>query len=97
MLLGETGIAMDLFRDESGVAEAYKNGDFTAQILALDRTMRALEANLLSFTLWTYAVGNSNKRGDLWNDEDLSLFSRDQKSAGIKTDLNSGGRALGKL
>ena len=87
---------MDLYRDAAGLSASFKSGDFTPQILALDRTMRALEANLLSFTLWTYAAGNSNKRGDLWNDEDLSLFSRDQQSAGPDQDLNSGGRALGR-
>ena len=32
-------------------------------------TMRGLDDNLLSFTLWTYCATNSNQRGDLWNDE----------------------------
>lgn len=42
--------------------------------------MGALDKNLLSFTLWNYAANNTNARGDGWNDEDLSLFSRDQQA-----------------
>ena len=86
-LVGETGIAFDLNN-----ARAYASGDFGKQVRALDRTMQALEANLLHYTLWNYTADNSNRRGDKWNGEDLSLFSRDQqKDPG---ELNSGGRAL---
>jgi hypothetical protein len=35
---------------------------------------------------------NCNAHGDLWNGEDLSIFSRDQQSD--PGDLHSGGRAL---
>jgi hypothetical protein len=46
----------------------------------------------VNFTLWNYTADNSNARGDMWNDEDLSIFSRDQQQdAG---DIHSGGRAL---
>ncbi len=54
--------------------------------------MRALEANCTSFTLWNYTADNTNERGDLWNDEDLSLFSRDQQRGTSTPD--DGGRAL---
>ncbi len=54
--------------------------------------MRMMEANLLNYTIWNYTSDNTNARGDLWNDEDLSIFSRDQQTD--KTDTNSGGRAL---
>mmetsp|Transcript_18684 Transcript_18684/g.30485 ORF Transcript_18684/g.30485 Transcript_18684/m.30485 type:complete len:766 (-) Transcript_18684:1517-3814(-) len=94
VVVGEIGIPMDLDRDGEGMGEAYKTGDFSAQIHALDRTMRALEHNLLSFTLWNYSPSNSNKRGDLWNDEDLSLWSRDQQKVSYLENVNSGGRAL---
>jgi hypothetical protein len=57
--------------------------------------MEALEANLLSATLWNYTPDNTNARGDQWNDEDLSVFSRDQQVD--PEDLDSGGRALGAL
>ena len=58
----------------------------------MDRYIRALEDNLLSFTLWTYTADNTNNRGDRWNDEDLSIFSVDQRKN--PEDINSGGRAL---
>ena len=45
-----------------------------------------------SYTLWNYTSDNTNTRGDLWNDEDLSIFSRDQQVD--PDDIDSGGRAL---
>jgi hypothetical protein len=87
VLVGETGIPFDMVHKR-----AYANGDFSGQIKALDRTMQALEANLLNFTLWNYTPDNTNERGDQWNDEDLSLYSRDQRKN--PDDIHSGGRAL---
>jgi len=86
-LIGEFGIPFDL-----GNKQAYRTGDFSRQVRALDDTFQALEANLLSGTLWNYTADNDNHRGDQWNGEDLSLFSRDQQED--PGDLNSGGRAL---
>jgi hypothetical protein len=86
-VIGECGIPFDM-----GGKRAYATGDFSKQTRALDATMRALDANCASFTLWNYTADNTNARGDLWNDEDLSLFSRDQqRGAGSPDD---GGRAL---
>lgn len=86
-LIGETGIPFDLNRGKS-----YVTGDFSAQVAAMDATMQALEANLLSFTLWNYTADNDNEYGDRWNHEDLSIFSRDQMIGnGSPYD---GGRAL---
>jgi hypothetical protein len=51
-----------------------------------------MEANLLNCTLWNYTPDNSNARGDQWNDEDFSIFSRDQQTDA--RDIDSGGRAL---
>ena len=87
VLIGEVGIAFDLDNKK-----AYGNGDFSSQEKAIDRTLNALDANLHHFTLWNYTSDNTNRRGDLWNDEDLSIFSRDQQVDAV--DLNSGGRAL---
>jgi hypothetical protein len=87
-LLGEFGIPFDMHDQR-----AYRSGDFSRQVRALDRTCRALDANLLSGTLWNYTADNDNRRGDQWNGEDLSIFSRDQQAE--PHDLNSGGRALG--
>ncbi|MBN1260770.1 MAG: cellulase family glycosylhydrolase [Anaerolineae bacterium] len=86
-LIGEVGIPFDLQN-----AEAYRTGDFSVQVQALNRSLQALEDNLLSYTLWNYTADNTNARGDQWNGEDLSLFSRDQQQG--TGDLNDGGRAL---
>ncbi len=86
-LIGEFGLPYDLF-DKL----AYTTGDYSLHTQALDNYYDALDANLLNATIWNYTADNSNARGDLWNDEDLSIFSRDQQSD--LTDLNSGGRAL---
>jgi hypothetical protein len=93
-LLGEFGIPFDLDKKK-----AFDRGDFGKQIQALDDTFQALEANLLSGTLWNYTADNDNERGDQWNGEDLSIFSRDQQDPALRPgqaleDLDSGGRAL---
>lgn len=90
VLIGETGIAYDMEKKK-----AYRTGDFSAQIKAMDRLLQALDVNLHNFTLWNYTSSNSNERGDGWNGEDLSIFSRDQQSD--SGDINSGGRALEAL
>jgi hypothetical protein len=87
IVIGETGIAFDLNRKR-----AYRTGDFRHQISAMDRSMHALEQNLLSYAIWNYTVDNDNKHGDLWNEEDFSIFSYDQQSD--PADIHSGGRAL---
>jgi len=86
-LIGEFGIPFNLNNGRS-----YRTGDFRAQVKALDRSFQALEANLLNGTLWNYTPDNTNARGDLWNGEDFSIFSRDQQQN--PQDINSGGRAL---
>ena len=86
-LIGEFGIPMDM-HNRAG----YKRGDFSRHERALDASYQALEASLVSSTLWNYTADNTNERGDLWNGEDLSLFSRDQQTD--PADINSGGRAL---
>jgi len=86
-VIGETGIPFDL-----DGKKAYRTGDFSRQVDAMDDTIQALEANLVGYTLWNYTADNSNERGDLWNGEDLSIFSRDQQTgSGSPYD---GGRAL---
>jgi hypothetical protein len=89
VFIGEIGISM-------GIRDSFKTGEFIWEALALDRSMQALEANLLSFALWNYAPNNSNLNGDGWNVEDLSLFSIDQYivSTDEESNINSGGRAI---
>lgn len=86
-LIGEFGLPYDIF-DKL----AYTTDDFSLHTQALDNYYDAMDANLVSATIWNYAADNSNARGDLWNDEDLSIFSRDQQRD--PSDINSGGRGL---
>lgn len=87
VIIGECGIPFDLDNKR-----AFRDGNFSAHIQAMDRTLRAMEDNLLSYTLWNYTPDNTNAHGDLWNDEDLSIFSRNQQTR--PEDVYSGGRAL---
>lgn len=86
-LIGEIGIPYDL-NDREG----FIFNKWDAHIKAIDDYMYALERNLLNYTLWNYTPDNTNARGDLWNGEDLSIFSYDQQDD--PADINSGGRAL---
>lgn len=86
-IVGEIGIPFDL-NDK----RAYQTGDFRLQAKAMQRSMQAVEDKLLDFTLWNYTPDNTNLHGDLWNDEDFSIYSPDQRSD--PGDINSGGRAL---
>ena len=54
----------------------------------------ALDTLLINSTQWNYTASNRNDLaiGDGWNQEDLSIFSRDQQTN--PADINSGGRAL---
>ena len=89
-LLAEFGVPFDM----NGGA-SFHSGDFCRQAEALDRSFQAIEANLLDCTIWSYACDNTNARGDLWNGEDLSVFSRDQQAD--PSNVDSGGRALPAL
>jgi hypothetical protein len=61
MVLGEIGIPFDM---------APKSWEE-----ALDASLSACEANLVPYTLWTYAWENTTKYGDGWNKEDLSIVT----------------------
>lgn len=86
-LIGEFGLPYDL-----NEKQAYRDGDFSVHETALDLYYDAMDANLLSCTIWNYTADNTNARGDLWNDEDLSIFSRDQLDD--SDDVHAGGRGL---
>jgi hypothetical protein len=91
-LLGEFGLPFDL---KGG--RAYRTGRYRAHEEALSAYYDAVDANLLDSTIWNYSAGNTHRRGDLWNREDLSIFCRDDYEAG-RTETgdpaDSGGRAL---
>lgn len=86
-LIGEFGVPYDLDKKKS-----YRTGDFSQQEKALTLYHDLLDDLLLHSTLWNYTSDNNNQWGDLWNQEDLSIFSRDQQSN--PEDLSSGGRAV---
>jgi len=88
-VLGEIGIPFDL---QEGIA--FQSGNFDLQTSAMDVTMSALDKSLLSGILWNYTPDNTNKHGDGWNGEDLSIFSQDQQGDISDNDIFSGIRAL---
>ncbi len=96
-MVGEFGIPFDLNGAEA--YRAFRDGNrsdtpWTPHIVALDLMYNALDALLINSTHWNYTASNRNDLaiGDGWNQEDLSIFSRDQQTD--PTDLDSGGRAL---
>ncbi len=79
-MIGEIGIPYDMDgRKAYGWTDGgrYK-GDFSSQQRALDASLNATDGpNSLSYTVWTYCPDNVHPWGDLWNMEDLSLWSVD--------------------
>ncbi|NHJ86572.1 MAG: glycoside hydrolase family 5 protein [Asgard group archaeon] len=86
-LIGEFGIPFNMLNKK-----AFRTGNWKKHIDALTLHVDCMDANLLNYTLWNYTADNCNDWGDLWNLEDLSIFSRDQQDN--TSDLNSGGRAV---
>lgn len=86
MLIGEIGIPYDMHEKK-----AYKTNNYKRQIRAMDLNMSALEQNFQNFTLWNYTSDNNHLDGDLWNGEDLSIYSKVNDN---KENIYSGGRAL---
>ncbi|MFX1313029.1 MAG: cellulase family glycosylhydrolase [Promethearchaeota archaeon] len=92
-LIGEFGIPYDMNKKEA--YQRFKEDPKVAwkkHIKLLDMIYNALDANLLNSTQWNYTADNNNEWGDLWNLEDLSIFSKDQQLD--RHDINSGGRAI---
>lgn len=96
-LIGEFGIPFDL--DQAAAYKAWADGDhgtkpWEKHVIALDLMYNALDKLLISSTHWNYTASNRNDQavGDGWNQEDLSIYSIDQRSS--PNDINSGGRAL---
>ena len=75
-LLGEFGLAFDMNN-----RKAFANGDYSLHEKALSMYYDAVDANLLHSTIWNYTPDNTNKTGDGWNDEDLSVFSEGKERA----------------
>jgi len=75
-LLGEFGLPFDM-NNKSG----FKKGGYSLHEEALTMYYDALDANLLHSTIWNYSAGNTNKYGENWNEEDLSIFSEGKERA----------------
>lgn len=90
VLLGEFGVPFDLHNKR-----VLRAADDLLTTRALDRSFRALEKNLMSGTIWNYSADNTHERGDSFNGEDMSIFSRTEQTE--PTNVNSGGRALRAL
>lgn len=79
-LIGEIGIPYDMDdRKAYGFVDGGRGeGDYSAQQKALDASLNATDGpNALSWTMWVYVADNSHEWGDLWNGEDLSIWSED--------------------
>jgi glycosyl hydrolase family 5 len=96
-LIGEFGIPYDLEQGEAYAAWA--SGDrssrpWRSHELALRLMYEAMDRLMISSTQWNYTAANRNDAatGDNWNQEDLSIYSRDQGTG--PNDPDSGGRAV---
>lgn len=92
-LIGEFGIPYDLSEGEAydRWAAGEREGVWEQHEAALTLMYDAMDALGLHSTQWNYTASNRNdlRVGDGWNQEDLSIFSRDQQG-----DANDGGRAV---
>ena len=94
-LIGEFGVPFDLDHGEAYAAwqsGARDSAIWRKQAQALALMYDAMDTLLLHATLWNYSAGNRNDPaiGDSWNQEDLSIFSRDQQGPNTQ----DGGRAV---
>ncbi|KAL8833455.1 MAG: hypothetical protein Q9170_004264 [Blastenia crenularia] len=69
---------------------AYKTGDYSSQSSAMDANHFALEScGANGYALWVYTVMNNHEWGDMWNGEDLSIFSLDDKVLPLSPNPNN--------
>ncbi|MFX1286819.1 MAG: cellulase family glycosylhydrolase [Promethearchaeota archaeon] len=93
VLIGEIGLCFDLQNKKAyDIWHENPKKAWDTLISAFSTYYNALDANLLHSLHWNYTPDNNNKFGDLWNLEDFSIFSKDQKID--SSDINSGGRAI---
>jgi glycosyl hydrolase family 5/cellulase (glycosyl hydrolase family 5) len=89
-LVGEYGISMDMAGGKA--FNKYKkigNKAFQPHENILNLMYNAFDELFLSGTLWNYNAYNTNENGDLWNQEDLSVYSQDQDQNQKSTTKNS--------
>ncbi|KAF8932445.1 hypothetical protein BGZ58_007048 [Dissophora ornata] len=88
ILMGETGLPMDL-HGKASFKNRYGN---PKQSFAMQMMLDAMDASMLSFTLWNYCADNCNQWGDRWNGEDFSIWCPPE-GAFLKPDFSEGIRA----
>ncbi|KAL8735624.1 MAG: hypothetical protein Q9166_000793 [cf. Caloplaca sp. 2 TL-2023] len=72
---------------------AYKTGDYSSQSSAMDANHFALEGSGVNgYALWVYTAMNNHEWGDLWNGEDLSIVSIDDKLLPLSPSANGKGQ-----
>lgn len=76
IIFSEIGIPMDMNNKRSYIDP----DDYCSQTKAMDTILSGLESNNLSFSLWCYCHENTHKWGDGWNNEDFSVWSKDDLS-----------------
>ena len=76
VIIGETGVPFDV-NGKKDLNEQETQTDVRMVVAALDRTVRAVEANHLEYVLWNYVHDNTQQGGDHWNGEDLSIRSNE--------------------
>ncbi|EJD06242.1 glycoside hydrolase [Fomitiporia mediterranea MF3/22] len=79
-MIGEIGTPFDMDGKRSyGWTDGGKYaGDYSSQQKALDASLNAADGpNGLNYSIWTYCPDSCHEWGDLWNMEDLSLWSED--------------------
>ncbi|KAL7419794.1 hypothetical protein Q5752_005710 [Cryptotrichosporon argae] len=93
-LIGEIGCPYDMDNKRAyGYVDGGRGaGDYSAQQKAWDASLNAADGpNALSYTLWTYVPDNSHEWGDLWNGEDLSIWSADDVAPDADADAEADG------
>ena len=79
IIFSEIGMPFDMDNKKSYFMQDLTNC-YNSQTKAMDAIMYALECNNLSFNLWCYCHVNTQERGDYWNNEDFSIWSKDDMS-----------------
>lgn len=87
LLFGEYGIPYEM-NDGHG----FRTGDYSAHEALLEATYRAMDRLAIHGTQWNYTADNTHAHGDQWNDEDLSVYSADDRTG--SGGLDDGGRAV---
>ncbi|KAL8960099.1 MAG: hypothetical protein Q9193_003142 [Seirophora villosa] len=76
---------------------AYKSGDYSSQSAAMDANHFALEGcGANGYALWVYTAMNNHEWGDMWNGEDLSIFSVDDKPLPLSPNSHAPNSQLAK-